>query len=356
MSAPVQLSDAVEVFLTTRASRYSKATVKNEGFVLRRFVATIAGGRDIQVRNLTAEHVEAWFVALRAPHTDRTGIARPPIQAASWNYYRDRIKSFVTYCARRGWTRADLLGHVHPLKVASRVRLQPSVDLLLAMLENTSQPRDRAVLACAMNTGLRAGEIARLHVGDVDLDTLTLRVWVSKSQIEDDMPITSDLASEMQIWLAAYALSIERPLLDTDMLLPASTGPRYRWRTSPDGVKERYQVPSTYVPHRPVTKLHRIAQQGLRSLGLPTRHEGIHTLRRAVARHFYDSLAADPQRGHDGAIRVVMTLLHHTNVSTTEHYLGVTGERRARDESLRGRSFLVPSTSAKVIAINRRGA
>jgi hypothetical protein len=34
----------------------------------------------------------------------------------------------------------------------------------------------------------------------------------------------------------------------------------------------------------------------------------------------------------------VMTLLHHTNVSTTEHYLGVAGERRTRDVSLRARS------------------
>jgi len=65
------------------------------------------------------------------------------------------------------------------------------------MLENTLEPRDRAVLACAMNTGMRSGEIARLLVGVVDLDTLTLHVWVSKSLIEDDVPITSDLAAEM---------------------------------------------------------------------------------------------------------------------------------------------------------------
>lgn len=356
MSEPVQLSVAVEEYLTVRVTRFSQSTVKGERNVLRRFAATVVGGRDIQVRNLTADHVETWFVALRSPHTDRAGIPRPPIQASSWNYYRTRIKSFIIYCSRRGWTRADLLTYVHPLTMTTKVRQQPSVDLLLAMLDSTTEPRDRAVLACAMNTGMRAGEIARLRVRDVDFGTLTLRVWVSKSQIQDEMPITSDLASELRIWLAAYARSIDRALLPTDMLLPASTGPRFRWRTLPDGIKERYQVPSTYVPHRPVTKLHRIVQTALRSLVLPTRYEGIHTVRRAVARHFYDSLAADPQRGHDGAIRVVMTLLHHTNVSTTERYLGVTGERRARDESLRGRSFLVPSTSAKVIAINSRGA
>ena len=296
------VSQAVREYVAARAARQSGATVKNEAQVLTRFAATVAKGRDIQMASLTAEHVEAWFVLLRQPHTDRSRTARPPIQATTWNNYFARIKSFVSYCARRGWTRADLLAHVYPMKVAIRVRQQPSVDLLLAMLENTPEPRNRAVLACAMNTGLRAGEIERLRVGDVDLDTLTLRVWVSKSQVEDDMPITSDLAAELNIWLAAYAKSIERPLLPTDRLLPACTGPRYRWRTLTNGTRECYHVPSTYVPHRPVGKLHRIAQAGLRSVGLPTLHEGIHTLRRAVARHYYEALAAE--RGHDGAIRI----------------------------------------------------
>jgi integrase len=225
------------------------------------------------------------------------------------------------------------------------------------MMDNAGDPRDRALLAAAINTGLRANEIARLKVGDVNLDTLTLRVWISKNQVEDDMPVTSDLAAALRSWLADYARSIERPLLGNDHLFPAATGPRYRWRLADDRTKEKYQTPSTYVPHRPVTKLHRIAQSALRQVGLPTRNEGIHTLRRAAARHFYDTLAADPKRGHEGAIRLVMTFLHHTNASTTEHYLGVSSELKARDESLRGRSFLPrPTTAADVIPLNKRRA
>ena len=79
---------------------------------------------------------------------------------------------------------------------------------------------------------------------DVDLDTLTLRVWVYVSQQVFPRP-APDLASELHTWLAAYARSIECPLLPTDLLLPASSGPRYRWRTSVGGVKERYQAPWT---------------------------------------------------------------------------------------------------------------
>ncbi len=346
----VLLSQAVGEYLAGRAARYAPSTVKNEGYVVRRFSATVCDGRDIQVRNLTPEHVVAWFNQLTQPHRDRSQIDRAAIQASTWNFYRARIKSFATYCSRRGWTRADLLAEVFPKREAQKIRQQPSIKSLLAMLQATPDPRDRAVLACAMNTGLRAGEIIPLRVSDVNLSTLTLHVWISKSQIEDNMPITLDLAHEIHGWLSTYEGLIGRPLLPTDFLFPASTGPRYRWRTLPDGARERYHAPSVYLPHKPVAKLHRIAQAALYCVGLPTTHEGVHTLRRAFARAHYDSLVAGG--GHDGAIRVVMTSLHHTNVSTTEHYLGVTSERKTRDESLRGRSLLVCTESSEDTSIN----
>ena len=352
MSA-VRLSQTVEEYLTVRRVRYSDATVKGEGHVLRGFAATRG---DIQMRNLTPEHVETWFVSLMQPHTDRSGIHRPKIEPSTHNFYRSRLKSFFGYCAQRGLTRADLLVHVPPMKEARRLRQQPSPESLWAMLDGPCDPRDRALLATAMNSGLRSNEIARIKVGDLDLEALTLLVWISKSKMEDAMPVTSDLATELHSWLACYARSIERPLLSNDHLFPASTGPRYRWRVTDDGTKEKSQTPGTYVPHRPMTKLHRVAQSALRQIGLPTKHEGIHTLRRAAARHYYDSLAADPKRSHEGAIRLVMTFLHHTNVSTTEHYLGITSELKARDESLRGRSFLPRPTTAKVIPISQRPA
>lgn len=346
MSAP-SLRQSVEDYLAARTVRYSPTTVTNEGFVLRRFAATVAKGRDIQVRSLTAEHVEAWFAAVLRPHTDRTGVDRPAVQGSTHNYYRARVASLQRWCVQRGLTRADWLAHVAPMRPVRKVRQQPGPVHLWAMLDAAIEPRDRAVMAVAMNTGLRASTISSLKVGDLDLDSMTLRAWISKSQLEDDMPVTSDLATEMHGWLAHYSRSIERPLLPGDYLLPAMTGPRYYW-CGPEGSRQRLQRPSTYVPHRPATKLHRIAQASLASVGLETRHEGIHTVRRAVARVYYDVLAAES--GHDGAIRVVMVLLHHSNISTTEHYLGVASEKRFRDLSLRGRS-LVPRPTEQVTSM-----
>lgn len=340
--SPVRIGEAVEAFLRMRSSRCSPVTMKNDALVLRRFVASLPS--DIQVRHLQPHHVEEWFYGehgLTSPHRTRDGRKRPPIEASTHNYYRNRLKSFLDYCSRRGLLRNDLLAEVAPLPVPKRVRLQPNAEVLLRMLYTAPNARDRALLATAINTGARAGELAALQVGDVDLHRLSLRLWVSKSKTEDDMPITHDLDRELRVWLTTYAAAMQRPLEREDYLFPASTGPRYRWDTDSQGQRHCSQVAAVWDPKRPMTKLHRVAQDALARVGLPTKHEGIHTLRRAVARHYYDTLAGE---GHDAAIRDVQALLHHANSQTTEHYLGISRERESRDRRLRGHSLFQTDT------------
>jgi len=345
MEKSLRLSQAVEQYLDYWLARYSTVTVTNEGHVLRRFVANIG---DREVTKVTAEMVEDWFGSLLRPHTDRAGVDRPAVSASSANYYRTRIAALHRWAVARGLTRSDWLAHSPRMREQKRVRQQPSPDVLFRMLNSAAEPSDRIVLSLAMNTGLRASEIASLRVGDVDLDTLTLRVTITKSRLEDDMPITSDLAAELSAWLRHYAMEIERPLIAEDYLCPAHSGPRIRWVKGEDGEWIRSMTDNILNPSRPVSKLHRIVQHAMWSVGLETRHEGVHTVRRAVARAYYDSLKAD---GHEVAVRAVMVLLHHSNQSTTEAYLGVTCERAARDLSLRGRSFLQPSRKATVTPI-----
>ena len=96
------------------------------------------------------------------------------------------------------------------MRVPTKDRLQPGPEMLWVMLEGEECPRDRAILATAMNTGLRSSSISDLRVGDVDLQGLTLHVRVPKSQIEDSMPLTSDLANELRRWLVMHVpMSVE---------------------------------------------------------------------------------------------------------------------------------------------------
>lgn len=352
-----RLSVVLDDYLALRKARLAPTTARNEEFVLRRFVANIG---DIQVRHLTPAHVERWFYGdngVMSTHTSRDGRDRQPVQASTHNFYRTRLKEFFAYLARKGLTRADLLQEVRPQRLEVKKRLQPSVEMLWAMLDSTDCPRDRAILATVMNTGLRASNVASIRMGDVDLDALTLRVRITKSRTEDDLPITADLAGELRRWMTAYRTSCiedDRPveITNENFLFPARTGVRYRWRTNDEGWREQFHAPSAWLPERPVSKVHRVVQSALRAVGLPTTHEGVHTIRRAVARIYFDNLCEEGE--WDSALRMTSALLHHSNTSTTETYLGLDKDRRARDASLRGKSLLGPRpTPGSVTSIRR---
>jgi integrase len=338
MSQQVRLNESVESYLVYRQSRYAGSTVSNEGFVLRRFAAWVG---DIQLRHLTAEKVEAWFYGpdgLMSEHITRDGIRREAIQPSTHNFYRNRLASFMRYATQRGLLRQDLLLHVAPMTVERKHRQQPSAHVLLALLDAAEHGRDRCYIATAINTGLRSNEITRLTVGAVDLDGGWLAVRITKSHDNDQQPITSDLDSELRRWLTTYAVEIGRPLGENDFLFPGRTGSRYVWRTSQDGDKVRDRAPSTWQPHRPVAHSERIIKAAMGKAGLPTKGEGTHTIRRAVARAFFDSMSNEV--GYDAALRTVSALLHHKSSATTEHYLGLSSERKRRDERLRGKPFL----------------
>ena len=59
-----------------------------------RFVAAVG---DILTHNLTADHVERWFLSLGSPHLCRDGRVRPEVKATTYNFYYARLKAFVHY-------------------------------------------------------------------------------------------------------------------------------------------------------------------------------------------------------------------------------------------------------------------
>lgn len=333
-----RLNEAVEDYVGYRAARFAAQTVEQEGYLLRRFAASIG---DIQLRHLTPEHVTDWFygpAGVRDAHVTRDGVHREAVKPSTHHYYPTRLASFFGFATKRGWIRQDLLQDVQPMRLPVVKRQQPSPHMLLAMLDLAQNDRDRAYIATTINTGLRANEIASLCVGDVDLDGGWLLATISKSHEEDAFPITQDLDVELRRWLLAYEQQLGRPLLREYFLFPARKGSVYRWYKSEDGTKERRRTPEAWQPERRMTHTERTIQHALRALGLPTKGEGTHTVRRAVARHFFDSMADDV--GYDNALRTVSAMLHHKSMATTEHYLGLSSEGKRRDERLRGQPFL----------------
>jgi site-specific recombinase XerD len=175
------VQDALDEYLSTR-QHLAPNTLLNDRSVLNAFVRHLG---QLQIGHLTPQHVETYFLGAN-------GIGAR-MNAQSANKVRQRIAGFLDFCARRGWNRRPLMENVRPRRVFQRERLQLSAAQLLDLLEVTEDPRDRGMLAVATNTGLRAGELTRIRIGDVNLAGGTLHVVISKSNMEDHMPISTEL-------------------------------------------------------------------------------------------------------------------------------------------------------------------
>ncbi|BDO43139.1 tyrosine-type recombinase/integrase [Cellulomonas sp. NTE-D12] len=338
MAEPKRLHEAVEEYVTYRRPRVAATTATNEAFVLRRFAAWYG---NVQLRNMRPDRVGEWFfgtAGVLADHVTRDARHRRPITPATANYYRTRLNSFFVWATKRGYLRQDLLADVQPLPVTRRVRLQISAETLLGLPGLARDERDAAFIALITNSGFRASTATSIRVGDVDLVGGTIRVRVSKSHLEDLFPVSADLAPALAEWLRKYTLQLGRPLTPADYLFPARRPAVYRWVTLADGSKDRQRTQAGWRPDRPLHRPEVVVQDALRAAGVEVgAGEGVHTIRRSVARAFFDQAA---EAGYDGALRVTSALLHHRSSQTTEVYLGLAADRMKRDTALRGQPFL----------------
>jgi integrase len=323
------IQEAVSQYLDSREDDLGVRSLAGERGLLARFVKWCP---DKQVGRLTAEDFEGFVRALRRGDPK---ICKRPNGAAAVTLARGRLKGFLAYLSRKGWCRGDLLDGVRaPKRGARRDFLRLSADELLTMLDTAEHPRDRAMLAMGMNTGLRANELTAIRLGAIDLEAGEFFTTITKTADTDYMPITADLDAELRLWLTYYQQACG-PLQGHWYAFPAKEAHHYRgqagWRVLEAGKLK---------PEAPCSNPHRIARRALLSLGYPEdrlQQEGFHTLRRSVARLYFDQVSAS---GYDGALRQTSALLHHRSSRTTELYLGLDMERDKRDNRLKGQVFL----------------
>jgi integrase len=323
------VSAAVDQYLTSRASWYKPRTLESVRSNLLRFAAA----HPFQVGRLESHHVEAWMTDYGSR-----------VQASTFNVVRGRVTDFLEFCRGRGWIKGNLMAEVRRRQVQQKERRRLDAQELLALLDCAATPRDRAMLAFAMNTGCRASEITAVRLKHLDLDKQECELVISKSGKADLMPLTADLLPELVRWLAVY--EAEAGKLEGEwFLFPAKDTPKFIGKGK---LGER-----VWKPLHPVSMPELVVTRALSTLGwTDTRGEGFHTIRRSVGRIYFDAASA---RGHDGALRETSALLHHSNVSTTEQYLGITAERRKRDEVMRGQRFLsrAAAEQAKLEVVDR---
>ena len=318
--------DTRAAYLVSRREQgYAETTTRNTGRALRVLDLRL----DTDIASVTSADIDRILGAYRITHA-----------ASTMNLTVAELRGFFKWAEQQDLIPygSSPMRHRRAYAEAKHERMRVPADQFAGLIDSAQNPRDRIVVALGLYLLLRAGEIALLTVGDVNLTEFTITVLVPKSAKSDTMPICHELADELRIWFTAYGKGMGRELHGGDYLVPSrlpptleSCGDHGKW------VMVQYDQ---YVPSRPYSTPHKAVQGALALSGYAThdpdgqtKREGVHTLRRSAARALFDRLSVD---GVDSALRIVQSMLHHSSVSTTERYIGLDGDRVKRDSILRG--------------------
>lgn len=271
---------------------------------------------------------------------------RPPaLQESTFNLYRQYLKGFWGFCQLKGWIILNPMQDIDPLRPRKRPRLKLSPDECDLLLDATVQEaprdvigaRDRIVLAVALATGLRAGDVLRLRVGAINLGDFTLSTEIEKSGVADSKPLTSELYEELLRWYKIYAKATGRASIaeiPDDWWL----APPFHRAGGNAGMLRINPTRRTPLSHGEV-----IVQRYLAAIGRETRFEGMHTLRRTSGLLVLTAAKADGQKDPLGTVQ---DHFNHASRATTELYVGMSQNRLARDELLRGRPLIGAAAAA----------
>jgi integrase len=341
-----QLDDAIQDYRRFRVSMgIAKNTLRGQDTTLNRFLAV---NGNIWCHSLTDVHVTRYFEEItktKQPQSQRNDHA---VLVGFFEWAR-RTK-------RLGPDEDPMYGRRKPKRV-NRERMRIPVSRFPELLDaaEARAPLHRAAMALLLYTLLRDGEVTDLRIRDLDLDSGYLMARIHKTSQEDRVPICQELDQEMRRWLTYYTNSVG-PLEPHYYLVPTR---RVQGMRGGDGLYDRAKE-LCLLPESRIPALGKVVNPALADIGFPTKDangrpmgEGAHTIRRSGARALFDQLVGD---GFDGSLRVVQSMLHHASVTQTETYLGITADRRTRDELIRGKRLYAVGGTVTELRSVRDGA
>jgi integrase len=315
----MQFTEAMELYLTARETDgYAANTVRNDRKYLEA-MAYILGDIPMSAFTPTA------FDKVMSHERDR-GLA-----AGSLNNLITVGRSFTKWCQARGFMDSGQNPcHRRYIKEPKKVHDYIPIGMFPALLDSAANPRDRILLAMGLYTLARSDEITSRRIQDVDLSTGYIGMTITKTYDSDLIPISSELDRELRRWLTAYADECG-PLQPDWMLIPGSQSKGFQT--------------ITWTPKRTLGRPEDAVKRALAPLDWSfSSRTGMHLLRRSAARAMFDELVA---MGYDGALRRVQTWLHHSSMSQTEQYIGLSLDRQSRDQDTIGQDMF-PSLAGVV--------
>lgn len=315
------LSDAIDHYRADRKAKgYAKSTIVNEQSTLRRLLAVIG---NIQVSSITTHHMDRFWHhnQHKAPGT--------------FNKDRGYLSSFFKWCQVRGY-----MPRTYDPMEGTRDRRVPPRDFVVIppgefpeLLAGAKFPRNRALVAIGLYLFTRVSETGLLRWRDLDFENKAVRVFRTKTQTVDDLPMCAELEEELRRWRMEYGRLAGEVPKPGWCVCPAFQAPVFEGVRGQQGVLRPLR-PATIKPTSPLRTVTECINVVLKDAGYYQPGEGGHTLRRSGAIALYNELI---DRGHDGAIRVCQAMLGHSSVTTTEIYLRLDLARKTRNDLLAGK-------------------
>lgn len=216
---------------------------------------------------------------------------------------RNRTMTGVKFLFRVTLRRHDLVAEIFNLREPVKVPLVLSKKEIKRILVMAPSLKARVMLSLAYGCGMRAGEVVRLKVGDIDSAQEIIRIVQAKGRKDRNVMLPSDILGLLREWWK------ERPTgQDEDVPTP-----------------DRILFPGYRGQHLSTRQISRLFKETARDVGI-TKPVTLHTLRHSFATHLLE-------RGTD--IRVIQVLLGHSKLTTTARYARVaTGMIAAVDSPL----------------------
>ena len=206
---------------------------------------------------------------------------------------RNRVMTGVKFLLRVTMRRHDLAAEIYHLKEPQKVPVVLSGDEVKRILLMAPGRKARTMLTISYGCGLRAGEVTRLTVGDIDSAQNIIRVVQGKGRKDRNVMLPPDVLALLREWWR------ERSARGDAGMPPA----------------ERWIFPS-YGRRKPITprQFSRLFREAVKAAGIRKPGLTLHSLRHSFATHLLE-------RGTD--IRIIQALLGHDKLETTARYTRV---------------------------------
>ncbi len=215
---------------------------------------------------------------------------------------RNRIMTGVKFLFRVTLRRHDLAAEIYHLREPQKIPIVMSTDEIKRLLAMATSVKVRTMLSLSYGCGLRAGEVVRLKVGDIDSDQEIIGIVQSKGRKDRHVMLPEDVLGLLRQWWQE-----RRCRHDTDTPLP-----------------ERCLFPGRGGRQHLTTRQYaRLFQETIAAAGIK-KPVTLHSLRHSFATHLLEA-SVD--------IRKIQALLGHDKLETTARYAYVATGMIAEIES-----------------------